>query len=267
MLQRLASAIRLVLAAFLLPVLAASPSYAICQLISQNGFEGIVPRKAALAANQLQIRYIGHSTFEIETPAGLRIATDYNGSVKPDRTPHVATMNGAHGTHFTLNPEPEIEHVLLGWNPEGGPMDHDISIRDMRIRNIQTNTRGWDGETRRLGNSIFIFEAAELCIAHLGHLHQRLTEEDLTRLGRIDIVFVPVDGSVTLGHESMAEVLKAIGPRVVIPMHAFTYGSLQAFSAKMALAGYQVELSDSPVYIASRATLPAAPTLLVLPGG
>ncbi|MBA5778992.1 MBL fold metallo-hydrolase [Stappia sp. F7233] len=266
MLQRLACAIRLILAALLMSLLGAGPSLAICQLVSQNGFEGLVPLKTALAPNQLQIRYIGHSTFEIETPTGLRIATDYNGTMKPDRIPNVVTMNGAHGTHFTFNPEPEIEHVLLGWNPEGGPMDHDLTIRDVRIRNIQTNTRGWDGETRRLGNSIFIFETAELCIAHLGHLHQRLTDEDLTRLGRIDIVFVPVDGSVTLGHDSMAEVLQAIGPRVVIPMHAFTYGSLQSFSARLALAGYQVELSDSPVYIASRATLPAAPTLLVLPG-
>src|SRR5690606_29617448 len=101
----------------------------------------------------------------------------------------------------------------------------------------------------------------------LGHLHQRLLEEDLTRLGKIDIVFVPVDGSATLSHDSMIAVLKSIGAPVVIPMHAFTYGSLQTFSARMAENGYTIELSENPTYLARRATLPANRTLLILPGG
>lgn len=263
---RLASSL-LSLVLLALPILAAQvlPAFAICQLVAEQRFDGLPVVKAALAADEVQIRYIGHSTFEIETPKGVRIATDYNGVVKPPRLPHVATMNGAHGTHFTLNPEPEIEHVLLGWNPEGGPMDHDLFVKDVRIRNIQTNIRGWDDAARLLGNSIFIFEVSELCMAHLGHLHQRLTEEDLTRLGKIDIVFVPVDGSATLAHESMIEVLKAIGPRIVIPMHAFTYGSLQTFSAAMAIEGYEIQLSDTPTLIARRSSLPAEPTFLILP--
>ena len=32
-------------------------------------------------------------------------------------------------------------------------------------------------------NSIFVFEVADLCIAHLGHLHQLLTDQQLAELG------------------------------------------------------------------------------------
>ena len=48
-------------------------------------------------------------------PDGVTIATDYNGWYRPDVPPMVATMNHAHTTHYTLTPEPEIQHVLHGW--------------------------------------------------------------------------------------------------------------------------------------------------------
>ncbi len=238
-----------------------------CQLLAGGGWitEAAPVHLAALERDQVGITYIGHATFELETPTGVRIATDYNNVHRPERLPRVVTMNGAHSTHFTLNPDPGIEHVLFGWNPDGGPMDHDLTVGDVRIRNLQTNIRGWDGETRRLGNSIFVFEVADLCIAHLGHLHHRLTQDDLARLGTIDIVFAPVDNASTLRLDSLVEVLKAVSPRIVIPMHAYTYGSRESFTARMATEGYTVETSPSPLYVASRAALPAMPTVLVLP--
>ena len=76
----------------------------------------------------------------------------------------------------------------------------------MRIRNVVTNIRTWSGGTEHDGNSIFVFQTADLCIAHLGHLHHTLTPEHLKQIGRIDVVLVPVDGD-TLDIEGMVEVL------------------------------------------------------------
>src|SRR5690242_15398152 len=53
-------------------------------------------RRVALNADQVRITYIGHSTFLIETPQLVRIATDYNGYVKPLVIPDIVTMNHAH---------------------------------------------------------------------------------------------------------------------------------------------------------------------------
>jgi L-ascorbate metabolism protein UlaG (beta-lactamase superfamily) len=252
-----------------LALLAASPpAQATCQILAglewpQQMRTPVV--RVALEPDQVAITYAGHATFEIETPAGLRIATDYNAVHRPERLPHVVTMNGAHATHFTLNPDPGIEHVLLGWNPQGGAMSHDLTIQDARIRNLQTNTRGWDGATRLLGNSIFVFEVADLCIAHLGHLHHGLTAEDLAVLGTIDIVMAPVDNASTLKLDTLVDVLAALTPRIVIPMHAYTYGSRESFVARMVGEGYAVEVAENPRFVARRADLPSSPTVLVLP--
>jgi len=251
----------------------AAPAHAICQLIAEAPYKSPQPGQARvwnaqLEAGQIQIRYIGHSTFELETPGGVRIATDYNDIYRPFLTPTVATMNGAHSTHYSLAPDPEIEHLLYGWNPNGGPMDHDLTVEDVRIRNIQTNIRGWDGETRRLGNSIFIFEIADLCVAHLGHLHHRLTKEDLTRLGQIDIVFAAIDNSSTLRLDSLMDVLGNIGPAMVIPMHFHFAGALDAFMGRATEAGYTIVRAEIPKLVVSRASLPAKPTVyIMMPGG
>jgi L-ascorbate metabolism protein UlaG (beta-lactamase superfamily) len=123
--------------------------------------------------------------------------------------PDIVTMNHAHSTHYTDNPDPAIKHVLRGWGPSPDqPARHDLQAGDVRVRNVPTNIRNYmSGGTERHGNSIFIFEIANLCIAHLGHLHHTLTQQQLNEIGRIDVVMVPVDGGVTLDLDGMAEVL------------------------------------------------------------
>lgn len=223
---------------------------------------------ASLAQDEIGLRYIGHSTFEITSPKGVRIATDYNDREKPALPPRVATMNNAHSTHFTLNPDPSIEHVLTGWHPEGGPIHHDIRVEDVRIRNLPTNARGWDGETRAFGNSIFIFEMADLCIAHLGHLHHQLTPDDLATLGRIDVVLAPVDNAATLRLDSLMSVLDGIKPAVVVPMHFHFAGALERFLARAASDGWAVAPYPTSAAILSRKMLPDQRTVVVMmPGG
>src|SRR6476659_8685200 len=55
----------------------------------------IMPASLQLAENSEQVRitYVGHSTFLIESPQQVRIATDYNDFVKPSGLPDIATMN------------------------------------------------------------------------------------------------------------------------------------------------------------------------------
>jgi L-ascorbate metabolism protein UlaG (beta-lactamase superfamily) len=223
---------------------------------------------AALAGDQVRISYAGHSTFLIESPQGVKIATDYNDYVKPRGLPDIATMNHAHSTHYTDNPDPAIKHVLRGWGPSPDePARHDLQAGDVRVRNVPTNIRNYmSGGTERHGNSIFIFEIANLCIAHLGHLHHTLTQQQLNEIGRIDVVMVPVDGGVTLDLDGMAEVLAALKAPLMIPMHYFSTYSLRRFLDVLGEKSYEVEISETPSIVVSKTTLPAKPKVLVLPG-
>lgn len=221
------------------------------------------PRLAA-AAGLVRLTFLGHASFLIESPAGVTVVTDYNDYIRPPLVPRVVTMNHAHDTHYTEAPEAGIEYVLRGWSPDGGPAHHELTLDDVWIRNVPTNIRRGAG-TEYDGNSMFVFEVAGLCIAHLGHLHHLLTPAHLEALGRIDVVLAPVDGSYTLDIEGMVETLKAINAPLVIPMHYFSAWGLERFLSRLGRE-WQVERSADAAVMLARETLPKTPTVLVLPG-
>jgi L-ascorbate metabolism protein UlaG (beta-lactamase superfamily) len=221
--------------------------------------------RVALGEGEVRLTHVGHSTFLIESPRLVRIATDYNDYVKPPVLPDIVTMNHAHTTHYTDAPDPAIKFVLRGWNEDGSPAAHDISFQDVRVRNVPTNIRDWAGGTERHGNSIFVFEVAQLCIGHLGHLHHTLTKGQLDDIGRLDVVLAPVDGTYTLDLDGMMEVLHALNAPLMIPMHYFSAFTLERFLAR-AKESWEVGVNETPSIVLSRAKLPKDPKVLVLPG-
>ena len=228
-----------------------------------------IPAALQLALNpdQVRISYSGHSTFLVESPQLVRVATDYNDYVRPMVLPDIATMNHAHSTHYTDRPDPRIPHVLRGWGPSPEqPARHDVQVRDVRVRNVPTNIRDWSGGTERHGNSIFIYEMANMCIAHLGHLHHTLTQQQLDEIGRIDVVFAPVDGTLTLDSDGMIEVLRAMKAQLVIPMHFFSSFTLHRFLDSAKSNKWDVEFAPIPSTTVSKTTLPTTTKVLVLPG-
>ena len=214
----------------------------------------------------VRISFLGHASFEIVSPGGVRAVTDYNGYNVPADPPDIATMNHAHSTHYTLNPDPRIPHVLHGWTADGGMPVIDLTVNDMHVTNLATNIRAWDGGTERYGNSVFVFETGGLCIAHLSHLHHRLQPADLATLGHIDVVMVAVDGIWTMSQADAAAVVDQLQPRVVLPMHYFTRDVLNRF-LDLERGKYAIDVRDSPVLEISRETLPPTPTVIALPGG
>ena len=173
-------------------------------------------------------------------------------------------MNHAHTSHYTDNPDPRIEYVLRGWNPDGGKAVHHLQVDDVLIRNVTTDIRRF-GTVEPDGNSIFIFEVAQLCIGHLGHLHHVLAPEDLGVIGQLDVVMVPVDGSYTMDQGAMLETLKVLRARLILPMHYFGAATLNRFLLRLG-EEFEVELSRVPEIKVSVQTLPQSPKVLVLPG-
>ena len=223
-----------------------------------------VQARAPQPADQLRIRYLGHASFAIETSQVLAV-TDYTGQIgNPTIVPDIATMNDAHDTHFTDRPDPRIPLVLRGWPVEGVAAAIDIDTGEMRVRNVTTDLRGPFGEgARKNGNSIFVFEAAGLCIGHLGHLHQIPTAAHYAAIGRLDVVMVPVDGAYTMDVAEMADVVRRFNPRIVLPMHWFNPEGLARFLVQLN-KDYVITVSDQPQMTVSRATLPDRPEVVVL---
>ncbi|OCJ10912.1 Zn-dependent hydrolase [Rhizobium sp. AC44/96] len=222
------------------------------------------PTPAGITEETVKITYVGHSTFLIETPGGISIATDYSGWYTPPRLPTVVTMNRAHSSHYTLTPDPGIRYVLHGWSDVPGEKPKiDLTVGDTYIRNVTTDIRGSYGTAQPDANSIFIFEVAGLCIGHLGHLHYELTEAHYTEIGRLDIIMVPVDGGLTMGEDSMSRVVKRLRSSLILPMH-----QPRPLKSFLAMFGPDFDITYAPTntITVSMRTLPKKPLIYVAQG-
>src|SRR3990170_2555364 len=86
------------------------------------------------------------------------------------------------------------------------------------ITGIRTYHDGEAGQARG-ENMVFSFEIDGVHICHLGDLGHLLTDEQVSELGHVDVLLVPVGGETTLTPTEPAEVVAQIGPKIVIPMH------------------------------------------------
>lgn len=210
------------------------------------------------------ITFVGHSTYQIESPEGVVIATDYSGVHRPPLSPDVVTMNKAHSTHFTLSPDAGIAHVLPGWSDTPGQKAaHNLMVKDAYIRNVTTDIRSYGGFEEN-GNSIFIFEIAGLCIGHLGHLHHELTDDHYTEIGRLDVLMVPTDGGLTMGADSMSRVVQRLRSALILPMHRGG-APLDRFIA-MFDSRFDVVYGREDAMTVSIRSLPRKPRIVVPPG-
>ncbi|MBV9563741.1 MAG: MBL fold metallo-hydrolase [Bradyrhizobium sp.] len=226
-------------------------------------------RQTNAESDQVTITYGGHSTYFIDTPGGVRIATDYSGAYQTGRLPDVVTMNRAHSTHYTLFPDQRIRHVLHGWGDNGEPAKISKRIGDVLIRNVTTDIRRFYGDTSgddmiKDGNSIFIFEVAGLCIGHLGHLHVKLDDSHYAAIGRLDVVMVPIDGTYTMSLDGVSEITRRLRASVVLPMHRFAT-PLHEFMDRIGKQ-FEIDRRSERTLRISRDTLPTTPTVIILDG-
>lgn len=165
----------------------------------------------------MQIKFNGHACFLITLSEGTRILTDpyepgaFNGAVRygpvTDRA-DVVTVSHDHADHgYTegLAGAPEIlrqSGLASGIAFTAIPSCHDES-----------------GGSERGQNNIFIFEGDGLRICHLGDLGHQLSGEQLSALGKVDILMLPVGGTFTVDPSQAAQVAEAVRPAVIIPMH------------------------------------------------
>ncbi|MDE0537524.1 MAG: MBL fold metallo-hydrolase [Rhodospirillales bacterium] len=234
----------------------------------ERGLPGLLHRATASGgasggapAGHVKLTFSGHSTFLIETAQGVKAVTDYNDFVRPDVLPDLITMNTGHSTHSTDNVDPAIKHVLRGWNPSGvGVVRHNVREKDLRVFNLPTNIdAGYFGSS-----SIFVFEAAGVCIAHFGNIRHALDDDRVRRMGRIDIMLVPVDRWITASFDEILFNIDKLKPRYVIPMH-YNFMDRPLEFAERVKGMYKTRLNNSPSITVSRASMPVDTEVLVLP--
>lgn len=167
------------------------------------------------------ISYIGHSCFKITSKYNGRdliLVTDPFGKSIGLRLPKlsadIVTVSHDHDDHNNAQ--------AVQGNLEKQPFIIDqvgeYEIKNVFVAALKTWHDSKEGKDRG-ENLIVKFDIEGLSLAHLGDLGHVLNDEQLEKLGNIDILIVPVGGTYTLNAVSAAKVVRQIEPRIVIPMH------------------------------------------------
>lgn len=90
---------------------------------------------------------------------------------------------------------------------------------DVKIRGVATFHDDKRGEERGR-NTVFTIEIEGVRFCHLGDIGQTsFSEEQLARIGGVDVVFVPVGGHFTTDPKDLRKLIDQLNPRVIVPMH------------------------------------------------
>src|SRR5262245_38582426 len=165
----------------------------------------------------VMIQWLGHSSFLISTPGGATAVTDPHTWYTSPMSPDIITISNEHPTHNQARSVPGNARVLRGRTSEGEWIELNVTVGDLSIRGLPSS--GGNAIEIPVQNTIFVFRTEGLCIVHLGNLRRSLNDDQRQRLGRPDVLMIPIDGQLTLSYDQIASTIMQLRPAIVLPMH------------------------------------------------
>lgn len=167
----------------------------------------------------MKIRFLGHAAFLITTADGTKIVTDpyqpggFGGAIAHgplDESADLVVVSHDHADHNFVKMVAGDPVVVAG---PGEQTQRGITFRALATHH--DTSRG----AERGRNMVRVIEADGMSICHLGDLGHPLSAEDVTGLGSIDVLLVPVGGTFTIDANGATAVVNRLRPRIAIPMH------------------------------------------------
>ena len=181
---------------------------------------GDTPRKVT-------IDWYGQSCFLITTPEGTKVVLDpvniKDYKVPKEVTPDIVTVSHNHFDHNAVETVSGHPVVIYGKTRDVADslqkfIPVDTTIKGVRIYDVVASH--FNPQENPLTNAIFVFEFDSLRIVHLGDVGTTLSDEQIKKIGRVDILMIPVGGKYTIWGATADSVVAQLKPtRVVIPMH------------------------------------------------
>lgn len=177
-------------------------------------------KPAYAATPDVTIEFFGHNFFQITSPKGTKIITD---PVTPGfyPTPHVApdavTVGREHPNHNYVDIAKNQPAILRGLGNYGAEWNKvSTTVKDILVYTVPVYQQQFG---TALKGAAFVFDLGTICIAHLGDLAHKLTEEQVKAFGKVDIAMIPIGGTFTMPPDTAREVLQQLKPKIAIPMH------------------------------------------------
>ena len=229
--------------------------------LAQNDNPFLVP---AAAGGFVEIKWFGHSFFQIMSSMGTTIITDPfapMGYPMPEVWPHVVTVGREYRNHNNVSLAHGSPLILRGlredtlqWN------DINVTFHDVLIYNIPIHQRGYVQYGGSIKGSAFVFETDGMCILHSGDVSEPFNGDQLQFIGHIDILLVPIGGTYTAGPEAALQIIDQLKPKVVVPMHYwYRTNVLDSFTH----GPYPARFLNTNKFVMSKDTLPSMTEIYV----
>jgi len=162
----------------------------------------------------MQIKWKGHSSFLLRSDNGKMVLTDpfdeRVGLPLPKVEVDVVTVSHQHGDHNSTGILPGNPVIVEG---AGRHIAAGIEIRGIGV--YHDDEQG----AQRGNNTIFNIILDGINICHLGDLGHQLTPMQVSDIGKVDILLVPVGGFYTIDAKQAYEIVQQLKPAVIVPMH------------------------------------------------
>lgn len=184
----------------------------------------------------MEIAYLGHSAFKVKTKNATLVTDPYGKNVGFAMAQVAADLvtisHRGHGDHDEMKqvvgtarrPQPFVIDAPGEYEVEGISVFGYASWHDSK-----------NGEERG-PNTIYIIQAEDVRILHLGDLGHKLDDKLVEEIDGVDVLMIPVGGVYTIDAKLATEVILAIDPTYVLPMHFKTERHDQAGFGKLATA-------------------------------
>lgn len=166
----------------------------------------------------MEISYLGHSSFKIKTKTGTLVTDPYGsmtGLKMPSVSADVITVSHAHEDHNNVK-------AVSGTSRRKEPFVIDspgeYEVEGVSVFGFSTFHDAQGGKERG-DNTIYVIQAEDLRILHLGDLGHELTEKMIEEIDGIDIVMIPIGGFYTVDADKAIKIVESVDPYFVLPMH------------------------------------------------
>ena len=211
----------------------------------------------------MRIKWLGHACFLITSKGGLRVITDpyaVGGGINYSlitESADVVLVSHDHDDHNNVSAVQGKPEVVKGSGTK--------TAKGIPFKGVATSHDASQG-SQRGPNTAFCFTVDDLKLCHLGDLGHVLSPLQVTEIGAVDVLFVPVGGFFTIEATVANQVCGQLKPKIAIPMHfktpkcAYPIASVDGFlkgrKDVRKVAGSEVEFE--------REKLPTATEIVVL---
>jgi len=182
---------------------------------------------AQTAPSTVTLTWLGQSTFVMSTSTGLKALLDPTnpGAFKPAPVDglDLVTITHEHPDHNYVKLATGNPYIIRGL-AAGEVAKIDQTVKGVRIRTAATFHDAQQG-AQRGKNAIFVFEMPGIRLAHLGDLGHTLDAQQISVIGAVDVVLIPVGGGPTIDAKTALEVAGQLRAKVIVPMHVGISGS------------------------------------------